>query len=530
MRSVQRREALACPPPIHKNGPESCRDGPYGSEETKESHLAEDQRDRNQQNAGQESDSYRESVMKSDRRRRRSRGKRRRRCWRRFGLHGDNVALRLSAPMAKQCVFRKNCAACATFAHDSSVPRDRMLVMADASRYSDSVKRVLLFAATTGYQVREFAGAAARAGIDLVLATDRCHVLENPWGDGAVPMQFEDLVAARGPFDGIVAVGDRPALAAAEAAGKLGLPFHPAGAVIAARSKFESRERFRSAGLLTPEYRLNEPPLRYPCVLKPLGLSASRGVIRANDEQEYVAARRRIQKILEHEEQQGILAEDFIPGREFALEGVVTRGKLHVLALFDKPDPLDGPFFEETIYTTPSRESRQIQAKIVDTTQQAIASLGLNHGPIHAEMRVNDQGVWMLEVAARPIGGLCSRVLLFQNGARLEEILLLHALGGDVSRLRPAGGSHGVMMIPIPEGGVFRGVEGIEEARAVNGIEDVVITVKQGQELLPLPEGASYLGFIFHRSENGPEVVERALREAHSKMRFLVSPALPVVR
>jgi biotin carboxylase len=390
-------------------------------------------------------------------------------------------------------------------------------------------KRVLLFAATTGYQVRIFAEAAKRMGLDLVLATDRCHVLDNPWGDDAVPMQFDDAVAERGPFDGIAAVGDQPALAAAQAAERLGLRFHPSDAVRAAKSKFLSRERFKSAGLLTPEFHLNAPAVRYPCVLKPIGLSASRGVIRANNDQEFASAYARIRKLLEQETEQAIQVEDFIPGREFALEGLVTGGCLRVIALFDKPDPLDGPFFEETIYVTPSRAPAATQQAISETTQRAVAALCLTDGPIHAEMRVNNRGVWMLEIAARPIGGLCSRVLRFDAETTFEEIILRHAIGEDTSRLHPAPGAHGVMMIPIPSAGIFIGVEGVEHARAVPGVEDVLITAKQGQELLPLPEGASYLGFIFGRAPV-PEAVENALRLAHGLLRYQFAATLPVVR
>lgn len=390
-------------------------------------------------------------------------------------------------------------------------------------------QRILLFAATTGYQVRVFADAAKRMGLDLVLATDRCHILENPWGDDAVPMQYEDAVAARGPFDGIVAVGDQPALIAAETAQRLGLRFHPPDAVRAAKNKFLSREKFRSAGLSMPEYRLDGPAPRYPCVLKPLGLSASRGVIRADNDEEFSAAAARIHKIIEHEPEQSILAEEFIPGREFALEGLVSLGRLQVLAIFDKPDPLDGPFFEETIYLTPSREPESIQRAICEAAQHAIQALGLSHGPVHAEMRVNDGGVWMLEVAARPIGGLCSRVLRFEPTAGLEEIILRHALGEDMSRLDLAPGAHGVMMIPIPRAGIFAGVEGVETARAVSGVEDVVITAKQGQKLVPLPEGASYLGFIFARSSTS-DAVENVLRDAHTGLKFHFTGTLPVVK
>jgi biotin carboxylase len=391
--------------------------------------------------------------------------------------------------------------------------------------YSEGVgKRVLLFAATTGYQVRAFGEAARNAGMELVLATDRCHILENPWGDEAVPMQFDDAIEARGPFDGIVAVGDGPAETAGGVAERLRLRFHPAKAVAAARNKFLSRERFRAAGLLTPEYVLDASPRRYPCVVKPVGLSASRGVIRANDAREYQAAAARIRKITD----QSIQVEDYIPGREFALEALVTCGRLQTLAIFDKPDPLEGPFFEETIYVTPSRESDTVQRAIIETTQGAISALGLTDGPIHAEMRVNDLGVWMLEAAGRPIGGLCSGVLRFEGGRSFEEIILRHAAGEDMSPLRLASGAHGVMMLPIPRAGIFERVDGVEQARA-EGAEEVLITAKQGQEFVPLPEGASYLGFMFARGKTADDV-ERTLRAAHGSLHFHFTAALPVVR
>jgi biotin carboxylase len=389
--------------------------------------------------------------------------------------------------------------------------------------------RVLLVAATTGYQTRTFSEVAQRIGFEVMLATDRCHVLDDPWGDNAVALRFDEPdegiegIVARGPFDGIAAVGDRPAYVAALAASKLGLPFSPPPAVLAAKNKFLARQKFRAHRLLTPGHELFRYPNgapRYPCVLKPLGLSGSRGVIRANNAAEFVAAFARIKKIAA---EPSVLVEDFIPGHEYALEGIVTRGRLQTLALFDKPDPLDGPFFEETIYVTVP-----VQEAIADTAQRAITALGLTDGPIHAEMRVNDAGVWMLEVAARPIGGLCSRVLHFAGGKSLEELVLRHAVGEDVSEARLKGGAHAVMMIPIPRAGIYVGVSGVDDARAVDGIEDIVVTAKQGQEMLPLPEGASYLGFIFARAAT-PDRAVQSLRIAHSRLKFEFGSTLPVL-
>lgn len=413
------------------------------------------------------------------------------------------------------------------------------------------MKRLLILAATTGYQTREFASAALRAGVEPVLATDQCHRLDDPWGDGAITVRFHDttryagLLEANGPFDGIVAVGDRPAFLAALAAERLRIPFHPPAAVEACRSKYLSRERFRAAGLNVPAYfripltgdlRPAAARAPFPCVLKPLGLSGSRGVIRANDQSEFAAAFERIRKLLgsteirmrRDEQDRFIQVEEFIPGREFALEGVMTGGTLRTLALFDKPDPLDGPFFEETIYVTPSREADAEQQEIVSTVGRAVAALGMTDGPVHAELRLNGRGAWMLEAAPRPIGGLCARALRFTGGMSLEELILRHALGEDVSGYRLDGSASGVMMIPIPRAGIYEDVVGLERARAIEFIEDVAISAERGQKLEPLPEGSSYLGFIFARGP-GPAEVEGALRAAHAELEFKIATTLSVV-
>lgn len=399
-----------------------------------------------------------------------------------------------------------------------------------------SKSRVLLVAATTGYQVRSFDSAARQLGVELVLATNRCHILEDPWADRAIPVRFEDpaqsAAQVRGEFDGILAVGDRPALLAAHVAERLPLKFHSPAAVAACGDKHQSRARFAAAGLPAPAHRLwgahDEPPadLPYPCVLKALHLSASRGVIRANDADQFRAARDRIAAMVRDEHLQ---VEAFIPGREFALEGLLRGGRLQCLAIFDKPDPLEGPFFEETIYVTPSREGAASQQAMVDAAQRAVAALGLSDGPIHAEMRVNSSGVWMLEVAARPIGGLCAQTLRFEPGAlSLEALLLRHALGEDTTGFTREPRPSGVMMIPVPGHGILQSIDGLEQARAVPGIEDVVITAKLGEELVPLPEGASYPGFLFARAATSEAVID-ALRQSHAALSFSLTAKLKVL-
>jgi biotin carboxylase len=400
------------------------------------------------------------------------------------------------------------------------------------------VPRILLFASTTGYQVREFDRAARRLGIDLALATDRCHVMEDPWGDRAIAVKFErtaeSLAALRGmSFDGVGAVGDVPAILAAEAAEMLGLPFHPPVAARACHDKFLARQLYRAAGLAVPQFFrvcLEDNPQAvagrapYPCVLKPVGLSASRGVIRANDAAEFSAAFTRIRAMLGPSD--FVQVESYIPGVEFAVEGLVTAGEFHPLAIFDKPDPLEGPFFEETIYVTPSRAPAAVQQALIETTRRAAKALGLRHGPAHAELRYNAEGAWILELAARPIGGLCARALRFGD-VSLEDAILRHALTGACPP--PVTTASGVMMIPIPKGGVYQSVEGIDRAKAIPAVEDVAITAQQGQKLAPLPEGASYLGFIFARAET-PDEVEGALRRSHAELRFHIATALETFR
>ena len=403
---------------------------------------------------------------------------------------------------------------------------------------------LLLFAATTGYQIRVFADAARRLGVDLTLATDRCHILDDPWGDHAVAVKFdrveESLAALRESnlkVEGVAAVGDRPAVLAAAAAEMYGVPFHPYAAALACTDKHLARSLYRAAGMRVPAFfrvSSDEDPAKvasrapYPCVLKPLGLSASRGVIRANDEAELVAAFRRIARMGERELQ----VEAYIPGREFAIEGLVTNGELQPIAIFDKPDPLEGPFFEETIYVTPSRESAEVQQALLETAAKAVRAIGLSHGPVHAELRYNEDGAWILETHARPIGGLCARAVKLAGDIPLEQAILVHALGGEVFMKTPlpdGGNSMGVMMIPIPKGGIYHSAEGVERAQAVCGIEDVLITATPGQQLTPLPEGASYLGFIFARAAT-PAGAEAALRRSHAELVFHIATTLETFR
>ncbi|MGH8676402.1 MAG: ATP-grasp domain-containing protein [Burkholderiales bacterium] len=411
------------------------------------------------------------------------------------------------------------------------------------------MKRVFLLLPTTGYRNDDFLAAAKALDVEIMAGANYCHQLAPEWGfppvmalrfdrpEEAVETALREI--GRKP-DAVLAVDDSGVELAALLAERLGLPGNPAGAVRRTRDKLAFRRLLVEQGFLCPKFRhlpsSRDPrqfgDQRFPCVVKARRLSASRGVIRANDPEQLLHAVnwvRAIQASADRDaEDLGILIEDFIPGREYALEGALQSGELVTLALFDKPDPLDGPYFEETIYVTPSRLAAAVQERIHDVVARACRLSGLITGPVHAEVRVNDEGIWILEIAARSIGGLCARVLAHSLGTSLEEWILRQALGEPLGAVRE-GGASGVMMIPIPRRGIYHGLGGLDAAQSVPGITGITITAQIGQVIAPPPDGASYLGFIFARTAKAADA-EEALRLAHRRLHFDIRPEYPAAK
>ena len=407
--------------------------------------------------------------------------------------------------------------------------------------------RVLLLLPTRTYRASDFLAAARQLDVEVVIGSDHPQTLSelSPLKSLSLDFRFPEpatqkiaAFAKNYPIDAVVGVDDDTTILTTMAAIELSLPHNTIESAYATRNKHRLRKILTESGLSAPWFKLlsvNENPekianrIDYPCVLKPLSLSASRGVIRANAPAQFREAFHRVVSILQslseedehHAKEEHLLVEGFIPGTEVALEGILVRGELKVLAIFDKPDPLDGPFFEETLYITPSRLPLNVQQEIASCTGGAAKALGLREGPVHAELRINNGCVWMLEIAPRSIGGLCARTLRFGTGISLEKLIIRHAIGQDVNTFEREGKAAGVMMIPIPRAGILREVSGQEQASAVEGIEEVTITIPIGQEVVPLPEGKRYLGFIFARCET-PNDVESALREAHHRLEFAI--------
>ena len=405
--------------------------------------------------------------------------------------------------------------------------------------------RILVIAPHGSYRTSAFISAAHRLGVKVLLVSEGKHSIVSDYARGlhidladqAAALALILQQAAKEPIAGIIATDDSTTELAARAAMRLGLPHNPPGAVHLARRKDRARACLAAAHLPVPNHwclNLDQPlspqlsEIKYPAVVKPVGLSGSRGVIRVNNSIELSRAVQRIQVMLQQEMQLDadvarlLLVEAFIPGAEVAIEGMLTAGKLQILTVFDKPEPLDGPYFEETYYTTPSRHAPDILASLEHTVQAACTAYGLREGPVHAECRLNAEGVWLLEVAARTIGGLCGRLLQFGTGYSLEELVLAQAMDRKLP-IEIAQQGAGVLMIPIPKAGILKRVEGILAAQRIPYIESVEIQIREGHELVPLPEGSSYLGFIFARAPSA-EQAEAALRAAHACLNIVVAP------
>lgn len=406
--------------------------------------------------------------------------------------------------------------------------------------------RLLLIAPPNSYRTTAYLAAARQRHVDVLVASEGKHSLVSEIAGGlhvdlASPDALDTLLQANRerPFCGVVATDDATVELGSRIAASLGLPHNPPRAARYSQRKDLSRQALRDAGVGVPDFRVIDlacplsaqlRSLPLPAVLKPLSLSGSRGVIRVDTPAQAVAACKRIGKIIADERQQDdrvaghLLMETFVPGPEVAVEGLLREGELAVLAIFDKPDPLDGPFFEETYYITPSRHAGTVQQAIVACVQAACRALGLREGPVHAELRIAAQGCVIMEVAARTIGGECARLLRFGTGHGLEELVIAHATGQFLAPV-PASGAAGVLMMPIEQAGILRRIEGIAAARAVPGIEDVSIAIREGYELQPLPEGGSYLGFMFARAATAGDA-EAALRTAFAKLNIVVAPLL----
>ena len=406
--------------------------------------------------------------------------------------------------------------------------------------------RLLLLVPTSTYRAEAFVRSAQRLAIDLSIASEVPSSLSHllpvdlpafDFGDLSDAVAKARVFAASTRVDGVVAVDDQSVLPAAEIARALGLRHHAPEGVRPALSKFLGRERMRAAGIDVPAYRLlaiDAGPssaaaeiaagVGYPAVLKPLAMAASRGVVRVDRAADLPGAFARLATLvrsspsrhdaLAHDH---ILAESYVPGLEVAVEGLVDRGHLHVFAIFDKVDPLEGPYFPETMYVTPSRLGTATQVRIIDVTDRTVRAYGLDDGPVHVELRIDGERVVPIEAHARSIGGLCSRVLRFEDDRSLEELIILHALGlrGRVPAREP--GAAGVWMMQAPRAGTFVDMRGVAAAREVPDVDEVIVSARPGQPLAPLPDGFLYIGFIFARAVTAGRV-EAALRGAFSRL------------
>lgn len=394
--------------------------------------------------------------------------------------------------------------------------------------------RAVVILPSTTYRAEDFIEAAESLGVDLVVASEQPPPFD--MGDRYLqidcsnPQKAASEIARLGddvPLDGVVAADDAGVVIAASVGTSLGLAANDPDAALSTRDKAEMRRRFHGAEVPQPRFEIlqrgDDPHalvenVGYPLVIKPVNRSASQGVLRADNRTDLTDAITRNEKILGPDQSRPLLLEEYMPGAEVAVEGLVRQGRLTVLTIFDKPDTPAGPAFPETILVTPTRLPNGTRDECVRVAELAIQGLGLTHGPVHIELKVEENRVRVLEVAARSVGGLCSRSLSFGlMDTTLETLILRNAMQMDKPELRRESHASGVLMIPIPKSGVLSEVRGIEETRAIEGITGVDITIPAGTRVLPPPEGDRYLGFVFARGTD-PGGVEAALRKALETM------------
>ncbi len=408
---------------------------------------------------------------------------------------------------------------------------------------------VLLIAPSGSYRIPPYIEAAKALGIGLLVVSNSKHSLVSEVAKG-ISVDFDDLRLAReiilSEIKGlkilsVLATDDICVGLSSQIAQQLGLPQNNPSAARLTHRKDLAREALQLAGCNTPEFQVIKlidasnlsKSINYPVVIKPLSLSASRGVIRANDAAEFVQACRRIDSILEYTGQSGyernqVLVEAYLDGAEFAVEGIIIAGEFHLLMIFDKPEPLIGPFFEETYYLTPSQlESAQIQ-ELINEVSRCCHAYNLTHGPVHAEARITQTGVVLLELAARTIGGQCGQLIEFSTCQKLEELVIL-GMCGIKPELPSSVESAGVLMIPVAKSGLLKRVEGMTDALQVEFIRDIEIHIQAGYELIPLPEGSSYLGFIFAQAPSYQQTYD-ALKKAYDKLNFVTQPIWKINR
>lgn len=404
------------------------------------------------------------------------------------------------------------------------------------------VARVLVILPTETYRAADFVEAADALGVDLAVASE-----------GSIPLLPADRtveidcarpewsaerladLASTTPVDAVVAADDQGVVLAAMASERLGLPHNPPDAAAATRDKLAMRRAMAASEVPQPAFAALSPSedpgavggaVGYPVVVKPRSLSGSRGVIRADDPQELRDAVGRVRRILEDaglDRDEPVIVEGYMPGPEVSVEGILWNGALEVLATFDKPETSDGPFFEETMFLTPTELEPETRREVHRVTAAAASSLGLTEGPVHAELRITDGTPRIVEIAARTIGGLCGRSLRFGLlGTPLEVLVLRHALGMRKESLRREQTPSGVVMLPVPGNGTLQAVEGLDEARAVPGVTAVEIAIPVGSRVRPLPEGDRYLGFVFARAAGRDGVVD-ALRRARSRINTIIA-------
>ena len=382
------------------------------------------------------------------------------------------------------------------------------------------MKKLLLVIPENSYKSNDFVVAAEKLGIDFLIITDSEQV-SSKFSDTVIINKFDAELNKNNlkklkDVTHVLPVDHSALKFSGYLVDLLEVKGNKLESINLSMNKYESRKIFNS--LL--DIKVNNEIIKNiddvntfinkngTSVLKPIYGTASKSVLKINNVEKN---KEQIEKLMQDCFDQDLVIEEYIDGKEYALEGTIINSELKKIVIFDKPVEYKHPYFEESIYITPSELSSEAEKRVVSIVDKACKKIGLEDGPVHVEFKINENQIFIIEINPRMIGGLCSRCLSFGLfKVSLEEIILHAFMNNELKNIELLNNYVGVLMIPTPKSGKFISINK-EELEKIPNISNVEITVPEGSDLLEPPYGDKYLGFAFSQGIDKKTVNESLL-------------------
>ncbi len=382
------------------------------------------------------------------------------------------------------------------------------------------MKKLLLVIPENSYKSNDFVVAAEKLGIDFLIITDSEQV-SSKFSDTVIINKFDAELNKNNlkklkDVTHVLPVDHSALKFSGYLVDLLEVKGNKLESINLSMNKYESRKIFNS--LL--DIKVNNEIIKNiddvntfinkngTSVLKPIYGTASKSVLKINNVEKN---KEQIEKLMQDCFDQDLVIEEYIDGKEYALEGTIINSELKKIVIFDKPVEYKHPYFEESIYITPSELSSEAEKRVVSIVDKACKKIGLEDGPVHVEFKINENQIFIIEINPRMIGGLCSRCLSFGLfKVSLEEIILHAFMNNELKNIELLNNYVGVLMIPTPKSGKFISINK-EELENIPNISNVEITVPEGSDLLEPPYGDKYLGFAFSQGIDKKTVNESLL-------------------